>query len=178
MKVQLVKSLKEQPWGKKGQKIALSNKDLPDSVHNKGHWHKCFIPTFLWWVRRQPDLWNLPDDDVIDISQQIWDVLYRNIPYQVQQKDAIFAVASLIYFCMSGYLQMPQAVQHISELWCATFGSMAITIVNNVFESSTKDFSEDEACIHFAQKQLNTFQFLYGDITARVCRTFILATDN
>ena len=68
-------------------------------------------------------------------------------------------------------------MQHVSDSWHATFGSIAITIVNNVFESSTKDFSEDEACIHFAQEQLDTLQFLYGDATAKVCRTFILATD-
>ena len=178
MKVQLEKSLKEQPWGKEGQKIALGNKDLPDGVHNKNHWHKHFIPTFLWWVRRQQDPWNLPDDDVIDVLQQIWDVLYWNIPYQVQQKDPVFEVASLIYFCVSGYLQMPQVMQHISDLWHATFDSMAIAIVNNVFESNTEDFSEDEAHIYFAQEQLNTLQFLYGDITEKVCRTFILATDN
>ena len=105
-------------------------------------------------------------------------MLYRNIPYQVQQKDAIFTVASLIYFCMSGYLQMPQAMQCVSDSWHTTFGSMAIAIVNNVFKSSTEDFSEDEAHIHFAQEQLDTLQFLYGDITAKVHRTFILATDN
>ena len=73
---------------------------------------------------------------------------------------------------------MPQAMQHISDSWHATFGSTAIAIINNVFESSTKDFSEEEACIHFAQEQLDTLQFLYGNVTAKVHRTFMLATDN
>ena len=68
-------------------------------------------------------------------------------------------------------------MQCISDSWRITFGSMAITIINNVFESNTEDFSNNEAYIHFAQQQLNTLQFLYGDVTAKVHRTYISATD-
>ena len=77
-----------------GRKLAFSNKNLPNGVHDRDHWHKHFIPTFLWWVRKQPDPWNLADDDIVDALQQVWNVLYKNIPYKVKQRDAVFAVIS------------------------------------------------------------------------------------
>jgi len=84
--------LRDQPHGKKGRKLALSNKDLPDGVHKKDRWHQTFIPTFLLWVGQQADPWNIPDDKVVDALQKIWDVVYKNIPYIVEQKDAVCAV--------------------------------------------------------------------------------------
>ena len=97
MTVRQTNLLKDQPCGKKGQKLAFSNKDLPDGIHNRDCWHKHFIPTFLWWVRKQPDPWNLADDDVVDTLQKVWNVLYKYIPYEVKQRDAVLAVVSLFF---------------------------------------------------------------------------------
>ena len=77
---------------KNGRKAPPSNKDLPDGVHNKERWHRKFIPTFLWWVAKQSDPWNLDDDDVVIALQQIWDVIYPNIAYKVEIKGAVVAV--------------------------------------------------------------------------------------
>lgn len=95
--VQLTKTLRAQPRGKTGRKLALSNRDLPDGVHEKDRWHKNFIPTFLWWVGQQQDPWNLPDDEVITALQQIWNVVYKKIPYTVEPKDAVVAVVCIIF---------------------------------------------------------------------------------
>ncbi|KAF8521077.1 hypothetical protein BU17DRAFT_88282 [Hysterangium stoloniferum] len=145
--MQLTKILKNQLCEKKGRKLAFSNKDLPDGVHNKDHWHKHFIPTFLWWVGKQPDPWNLAYYDIVDTLQEIWDVIYKKIPYVVEQKDAVFAVA----------------MQCISDSWHATFGSTAITIIKSIFENSEDGFSTDDDDQVFAQHQLDNLEFLYRD---------------
>lgn len=95
--VQLTKTLRAQPRSKTGRKLALSNRDLPDGVHEKDRWHRHFIPTFLCWVGRQPDPWNLPDNQVVAALQQIWDVVYKKIPYTVEPKDAVVAVVCIIF---------------------------------------------------------------------------------
>lgn len=95
--VQPAKTLKEQPRGKKGRKLALSNKDLPNGVHDNDRWHKHFIPTFLWWVGKQADPWNLADEDVVHALQEIWNVVYKKIPYEVEQKDAVVAVVGIVF---------------------------------------------------------------------------------
>ena len=43
------------------------------------------------------------------------------------------------------------------------FSSMTITIINNIYENSTGDFTTDENCKEFALRQLDTLEFLYGD---------------
>ena len=40
---------------------------------------------------------------ILQMIQQVWNVLYKNIPYNIKQRDAVFAVISL-FFCMSRYL--------------------------------------------------------------------------
>jgi hypothetical protein len=84
----------DRPRRKNGQKTAPSNKDLPHGVHDKDHWHRKFIPTFLWWVAKHSDPWNLDDNDVVIALQQIWDVIYPNIEYTVEQKGAVVAVVT------------------------------------------------------------------------------------
>jgi hypothetical protein len=61
----------DRPRRKNGRKAPPTNKDLPDGVHNKDRWHQKFIPTFLWWVAKQLDPWNLDDNDVVIALQQI-----------------------------------------------------------------------------------------------------------
>jgi hypothetical protein len=99
--VKMTKALRDQPHGKKGRKLALGNKDFPSGVHEKDRWQKCFIPTFLDWVGRQADPWNLPDDKVINALQKIWNVVYKRIPYTVEQKDAVCAVVRMDFCYVS-----------------------------------------------------------------------------
>ena len=64
-------------------------------------------------------------------------------------------------------------MQCVSDTWHATFGSMAIAIINSVFEHSPDKFATDEDCKAFTQEQLDNLKFLYGDITVKVYRSFI-----
>ena len=50
---------------------------------------------------------------------------------------------------------------------------MAIAIINSVFEHSPDEFATDEDHKAFAQEQLDSLEFLYGDITVKVYRSFI-----
>jgi len=90
----------DKPRGKSGRKAPLTNKDLPDDVHKKDRWHKNFIPTFFWWVAQQPDPWNLADEDVVNALQEIWDVVYKKIPYTVEAKDAVVSVVHIFFWYM------------------------------------------------------------------------------
>ena len=82
----------DRPRRKNGRKIPPNNKDLPNGVHDNNRWHQKFIPTFLWWVAKQSDPWNLDDDDVVTALQQIWNIVYPKIPYVVKQKGPVVAV--------------------------------------------------------------------------------------
>ncbi|KAF8509709.1 hypothetical protein BU17DRAFT_70347 [Hysterangium stoloniferum] len=124
--MQLTKILKNQLHGKKGQNLAFSNKDLPDGVHNKDHWHKHFIPTFLWWVGKQPDPWNLADYDIVDTLQEIWDVIYKKIFYVVEQKDAVFAVVYAMQHPYCHLFQGPLILHTLAAHHCAIHGAIKI----------------------------------------------------
>ena len=60
-------------------------------------------------------------------------------------------------------------MQHVSDTWHATFGSMAIAIINSVFEHSPDKFTTDEDHKAFTQEQLDSLELLYGDVTVKVC---------
>lgn len=70
---------------------------------------------------------------------------------------------------MLGYLQNLQAMQHVSNTWHAAFGSTVIATINNAYKSSTSDFSIDENHKEFAQEQLDTLKFMYGETGEKVC---------
>ena len=69
-------------------------------------------------------------------------------------------------------LQKLQALQRACDSWCANIGSTAIAVTTSVFESD--DNFSDEDCQVFAQEQLDTIAFLYGDIESKVRTSFIL----
>ena len=59
-------------------------------------------------------------------------------------------------------------MQHASDLWHPTFGSMAITIINTVYENSDDDFLTNNDCQVFIKQQLKDLNFLYGDTESKV----------
>ena len=61
----------------------------------------------------------------------------------------------------------------VSDTWHATFVSTAIAIINSVFEHSSDKFPTDEDRKAFTQEQLDSLEFLYGDVTMKVYRSFI-----
>ena len=50
------------------------------------------------------------------------------------------------------------------------FGSTANTIINSVYENSGDNFLADGEHQAFAQYQLKSLEFLYGDIDSKVCK--------
>ena len=73
------------------------------------------------------------------------------------------------HFSMLGYSQNLQAMQYVGNTWHAAFGSTVIEIINNAYKSSTSDFSIDENHKEFAQEQLDTLKFMYGETGEKVC---------
>ena len=59
-------------------------------------------------------------------------------------------------------------MQRVSDSWRATAGSTAIIVINTVFENSDGDFLTDDDRQAFAQQQLDSLEFLYGDVESMV----------
>lgn len=64
-------------------------------------------------------------------------------------------------------------MQRACDSWRATFGSTANTAINSIYEHSTDDFSADADRQEFAQYQLESSEFLYGNVDSTVCKIFI-----
>ena len=96
--------LRDQPHDTKGQRLTLGNKDLPDGIHKDDCWHKHFIHMFHLWLGRQADPWNVLNDEVVNALQKIWNVVYKKIPYKVEQKDAVCTVVHIkFYYALDAY---------------------------------------------------------------------------
>jgi hypothetical protein len=59
-------------------------------------------------------------------------------------------------------------MQRVSDSWRATAGSTAISVINTVFENSDDNFLTDDDQQAFAQRQLNSLEFLFGDVESTV----------
>jgi hypothetical protein len=50
-----------------------------------------FIPTFQRFVASHDTVWSIPDEESINVLQQVWDTVYKNkIPHVVEYNDAVF----------------------------------------------------------------------------------------
>ena len=59
-------------------------------------------------------------------------------------------------------------MQHVSDSWRTTIGSMAITIINSICENSDDNFLTDNKRQVFAKEQLEGLYFLYGEMQSKV----------
>jgi hypothetical protein len=93
----------------------------------------------------------------------------------VDQKGAVVTVVMYNFVLYtSRRLAEWQAMQHVSDLWCATIGSTTITVVNSVYEYSKDDFPTDGDCQEFSEQQLDDLEYLYRDTDSKVQTVCIL----
>ena len=66
-------------------------------------------------------------------------------------------------------------MQRVSDSWRATAGSTAISVINTVFENSDDNFLTDDDRQAFAQRQLDSLEFLFGDVESTVWTIFLFS---
>ncbi|OJA18667.1 hypothetical protein AZE42_13585, partial [Rhizopogon vesiculosus] len=70
------------------------NSDLPVPADSK--WVKPFLNTAILWAGSQDNLWEISELQMADALQEIFDVVYLDVPYKVTTNGAVFAIVSSI----------------------------------------------------------------------------------
>ncbi|KAI6013441.1 hypothetical protein BKA83DRAFT_4500262 [Pisolithus microcarpus] len=122
----------------------FTNSYLPPLFLKGRKWAKLFLLTLLLWIRDQPNIWSVPEDNLVHTLTEIAKVMYPtfNTLDNICPNMPIFAVESQ---CLSG--------------WCHSLGSMAITLVD-CYLASNSDMDVKWTCNAFLNKQA----FAYEDL--------------
>ncbi|KAG1865351.1 hypothetical protein F4604DRAFT_1586119 [Suillus subluteus] len=80
-------------------KIVLSRsqyrmKHLPDVCQTSGKWSSVFIPTLIYCIGNQDEVWAIKDNSLSATLQLIWDAVYKGVPYTVTTDGPVIAVVS------------------------------------------------------------------------------------
>ncbi|KAI5999122.1 hypothetical protein EDD15DRAFT_2136351, partial [Pisolithus albus] len=107
-------------------------------------WAKLFLPTLLLWVGDQPNVWSVPEDNLVHALTEIAKVVYPTFSTldDIRPNMPIFAVAS----------------QRLSG-WRHSLGSTAIALVD-CYLASDSDTDVERTCDAF----LNKRAFAYEDL--------------
>ncbi|KIK12002.1 hypothetical protein PISMIDRAFT_41825, partial [Pisolithus microcarpus 441] len=54
----------------------FTNSDLPPLFLKGRKWAKIFLPTLLLWVGDQPNIWSIPEDNIVHALREIIKVVY------------------------------------------------------------------------------------------------------
>ncbi|KAI5992420.1 hypothetical protein EDD15DRAFT_2168172 [Pisolithus albus] len=122
----------------------FTNSDLPPLFLKGRKWAKLFLPTLLLWVGDQPNVWSIPEDNLVHALMEIAKVVYPTFSTldDIRPNTPIFAVAS----------------QHLSG-WRHSLGSTAIALVD-CYLASDSDTDVERTCDAF----LNKRAFAYEDL--------------
>jgi hypothetical protein len=69
-------------------------KHLPGVCQTSGKWSDMFIPTFIYCIGNQDEVWAIKDSPLSATLQLIWDAVYKGIPYMVTTDGPVIAVVS------------------------------------------------------------------------------------
>ncbi|KAF8837066.1 hypothetical protein BDN67DRAFT_1014158 [Paxillus ammoniavirescens] len=117
-----------------------NNKDLP--VPSDHRWSRSFISTATLWCSIQPNMWSVPEEQLVSALQAIFNVEYPGIKYQVTTSGSVFSVT----------------LQRLSE-WQSGFGSTALAMLIDFFSKL-----DDDINIHSVAEVLKTgYAFLQED---------------
>ncbi|KAI5981261.1 hypothetical protein EDD15DRAFT_2193745 [Pisolithus albus] len=122
----------------------FTNSDLPPLFLKGRKWAKLFLPTLLLWVGDQPNVWSVPEDNLVHALTEIAKVVYPTFSTldDIRPNMPIFAVAS----------------QRLSG-WRHSLGSTAIALVD-CYLASDSDTDVERTCDAF----LNKRAFAYEDL--------------
>ncbi|KAI5988070.1 hypothetical protein EDD15DRAFT_2130408, partial [Pisolithus albus] len=107
-------------------------------------WAKVFLPTLLLWVGDQPNIWSIPEDNIVHALREIIKVVYPTFAAldDVRPNTPIFSVAS----------------QRLSG-WRHSLGSTAIALLDCYF-ASDPNTDVEQTCEALLRKRA----FAYEDL--------------
>ncbi|KIJ10191.1 hypothetical protein PAXINDRAFT_16761 [Paxillus involutus ATCC 200175] len=91
-----------------------SSKDLP--VPSDSRWSHGVIAMIMLWCSVQPNMWSIPEEDMVTALQVIFDTVYPGIKYRVNPAGSVFVIG----------------LQQVSE-WRSGFGSTALAMMIDFF---------------------------------------------
>jgi hypothetical protein len=59
-----------------------------------GKWSSVFIPTLVYCIGNQDEVWAMKDNILSATLQLIWDAVYKGVPYTVTTDGPVIAVVS------------------------------------------------------------------------------------
>ncbi|KIK47185.1 hypothetical protein CY34DRAFT_74693 [Suillus luteus UH-Slu-Lm8-n1] len=121
-------------------------KHLPGVCQMSGKWSGVFIPTLIYCIGNQDEVWAIKDSPLRATLQLIWDAVYKGVPYMVTTDGPVIAVA----------------LQRLSE-WRNSLGTTALVVFAN-FLRSQADLETDEDREQFSACLLTKSAFLFGTI--------------
>ncbi|KIK20960.1 hypothetical protein PISMIDRAFT_12593 [Pisolithus microcarpus 441] len=79
----------------------FTNGDLPPLFLKGRKWAKLFLPTLLLWIRDQPNIWSVPEDNLVHALTEIAKVVYPtfNTLDDIRPNMPIFAVVRVLFLC-------------------------------------------------------------------------------
>ncbi|KAG1856601.1 hypothetical protein C8R48DRAFT_608062 [Suillus tomentosus] len=121
-------------------------KHLPGVCQTLGKWSSMFIPTLIYCIGNQDEVWAIKDGPLSTSLQLIWDAVYKGVSYTVTTDGPVIAVA----------------LQRLSE-WRNSLGTTALVVFAN-FLRSQPDLETDEDHEQFSACLLIKSAFLFGTI--------------
>ena len=114
--------------------------------------------------RGSDDAWTVSDDEDVSIQQKIWDFIYGDkIPHVITVQGPVFTLVSiLILLPRNSDNSFIQVDQRVCE-WRSGFASAALSIINAFFDDN--DYESDNSREEFAKSALDSWTFLYRDVT-------------
>lgn len=70
-------------------------KDLP--VPGDNRWSRGVIATITLWCSSQPNVWTIPEENMVPALQTIFDSVYPDVKYRVTASGSVFAIVSVFY---------------------------------------------------------------------------------
>ncbi|KAI6025254.1 hypothetical protein BKA83DRAFT_90223, partial [Pisolithus microcarpus] len=79
----------------------FTNGDLPPLFLKGRKWAKLFLPTLLLWIGDQPNVWSVPEDNLVHALTEIAKVVYPtfNTLDDIRPNMPIFAVVRVLFLC-------------------------------------------------------------------------------
>ncbi|OSX57852.1 hypothetical protein POSPLADRAFT_1155335 [Postia placenta MAD-698-R-SB12] len=127
--------------------------DLPAGAEPR--WSKEYIPTVLDYIGTLPNPWDIAAVNFVKVFQQIWDLVFPDILYLVNDKGAVYALTQQkIYDWRSGFAK--SAADHVARLF-------QLDILEELKKRRLENTAEGHAT-YVAQQITGNYLFLYGDV--------------
>ncbi|KAI5983568.1 hypothetical protein EDC04DRAFT_2616118 [Pisolithus marmoratus] len=122
----------------------FTNSDLPPLFLKGRKWAKIVLLTLFLWVRDQPNVWSVPEDELTHALREIIKVIYPTFT-TFNNTCPTMPIFSVVSQCLSG--------------WCHSMGSTAIALLDCYLDSNS-DRDVEQMCDALLHKCAFTYEDL------------------